>query len=157
MREKRKWPVSIAEALEGARGTAKIRERMKDWRLWERWDELIGPSIAAHARPTRWQGKALILRVDSSAWMQELSYLKVQLLSKLKEQFPASGIDEIRLELGELPPAPKRVQGAQRIEMRPLCGDEREFIERSVERIADPELKEAARRAMSRGFGRKGR
>ena len=154
MREKRKYPVPIAEAFAKTRGTSAIRAKMKDWRLWDRWEELAGQAVAAHARPARWQGKILIVRVEHPSWMQELSFLKPQLTERLKREFPACGIREIRFELGELPPLPARLAKPERQSSKPLSDDDREFIDRSVERIGDDELRETARRAMTRGFER---
>ncbi|HPQ80493.1 MAG TPA: DUF721 domain-containing protein [bacterium] len=157
MREKRKRPVSAGEVLAKTRGTSAIRARMKSWRLWERWEDIAGKAVAEHARPARWQGKALVVRVENPSWMQELSFLKQKLTEKIRSEFPASEIRSIKLELGELPPAPKRIRREPAAAKKPLCKDEREFIERSVERIGDEELKEIAKRAMSRSFETKRR
>ncbi|HPM42053.1 MAG TPA: DUF721 domain-containing protein [bacterium] len=152
MREKRKAPVSISDVFARTRGTSAIRQRMKGWRLMERWEEIAGQAVATHSRPARWQGKNLVVRVDSAPWMQELSFLKEEMVARIRKEFPASDIGGIKLEQGELPPMHSRSSKPVPAEGRPLVDEEREFIERSVEEIPDSEVREAARRAMSRSF-----
>ncbi len=152
MREKRKAPVSISDVFARTRGASAIRQRMKGWRLMERWEEIAGPAVAAHSRPARWQGKNLIVRVDSAPWMQELSFLKEEMVGRIRKEFPASDIGGIKLEQGELPPMQAGRAKPSPANSRPLVDEEREFIERSVERIQDDGVREAARRAMAKSF-----
>jgi predicted nucleic acid-binding Zn ribbon protein len=36
--------------------------------LFARWEELAGPQLAAHVRPRRVDGEALVLSADHPAW-----------------------------------------------------------------------------------------
>ena len=155
MREKRDRPVALADVLAASRGTAALRSRMKEWRLLDRWQELFGDSIAAHARPARWEKGTLVVRVEHSGWMQELSFLKHRMTERLQQEFPASGITAIRFELGELPPLPRRLERQLPAPTAPLSDDERRFVEQATDRIADAGVKDAARRAMGRGLARR--
>lgn len=155
MREKREKPVALADVLAASRGSAALRSRMKEWRLLDRWQGLFGDSIAAHARPARWEKGTLIVRVEHSGWMQELSFLKAQMTERLQQEFPASGIKAIRFELGELPPLPPRLERQLPLPSIPLTDDESQFVEQAIDRIADEGVRDAARRAMGRGLARK--
>jgi predicted nucleic acid-binding Zn ribbon protein len=53
--------------------------------VFARWAETVGETIAAHARPERIDGHALVVTVDSPAWASHLRTLATELLSKLSE------------------------------------------------------------------------
>jgi predicted nucleic acid-binding Zn ribbon protein len=47
------------------------------------WDEVVGQTIAHHARPTRIRRGLLFIAVDGSVWMQELQFLKETIRERL--------------------------------------------------------------------------
>ncbi len=64
------------------------------------WNEIAG-SAAKHSVPVSIKNSILTVRVDSSAWMQELSLNKRTLLKGLKRKLGKDRISEIRLKTGE--------------------------------------------------------
>ncbi len=54
----------------------------------EIWPDLVGPAIARNARVTRIDHGVIKLAVSSSAWSQEIQYLKPTILNKLNERLP---------------------------------------------------------------------
>lgn len=153
MREKRTKPAAIAEVIASGIRLPALPRRIREWRLLSRWESIVGEAVARHARPDRWKGRTLIVRVDGAAWMQELSFMRPQMLSRIAEAFPDLCIAAIRLEAGELPPLPPSSSAkAPRSEEAPLPDDARELIDRAVRRIGDDAVRDAARRAMTRGF-----
>jgi hypothetical protein len=151
---KRCAPPSKIDAILG-RSSARLRlgERIRRYRLWQRWRDVVGTAVADHARPARWQGRTLVVRVDHPAWVQELSFLKLQMLEKLREAFPEQAIREIRFEVGELPAEEAPGEPPAPTPPRPLAEEEVEFIEQAAKEIPDADVREAARRAMQRSFG----
>lgn len=143
---------TAAEILGKAAGRLKIDEGMRLYRLWDLWPGIVGASLADHARPMRWQGRNLVIRVEHPAWMQELGFLKQQIREKIDGAFPEAKIRAIRFEVGELPSPPKGATKAAARKLRELDEDELEYIEQALGEIDDPDTKEAARRAMIRGF-----
>lgn len=81
-----------------------LEKAMEEHRLIERWPVLVGEQIAAHAQAEQLRGGRLIVRVDHSAWMQELVLLKPQLLEKIGG---AAGVTDLvfRLATSERPAA----------------------------------------------------
>ena len=64
------------------------------------WADIVGIDVAAHTRPGQIQGKCLVVYVDSSAWLSELSrFAKRSMLKKLQERHNPSRIADIRLQL----------------------------------------------------------
>jgi predicted nucleic acid-binding Zn ribbon protein len=47
-----------------------------------RWDEIVGPAVAAHAKPVSFDAAALVVQADSATWATELRLLTPQLLAR---------------------------------------------------------------------------
>jgi predicted nucleic acid-binding Zn ribbon protein len=84
-----------------------------DDRLWQReldaeWPELVGKMVATHARPGSIEGNRLIVFVDNSVWLAELSrYRRTELLKVLQRRF-GQKISDVILRLDPEPPAKAR-------------------------------------------------
>jgi predicted nucleic acid-binding Zn ribbon protein len=66
------------------------------------WPELVGPAIAAHARPLSLKDGVLTIGVDQPGWATQLRYLEATLLTQL-----AAAVGEglvARVELRVVPP-----------------------------------------------------
>lgn len=76
-----------------------------DQPMWEQtllreWEGLVGPQIAAHARPGRLDRGVLIVHVDHSAWLFELrGPSEKMMLQKLQDRFGRAKIKGLRLQL----------------------------------------------------------
>ncbi len=72
------------------------------WRetLQEDWKELVGPQVARHARPGRFERGTLYVYVTHSIWLSELQrHGHKQILANLQERYGASRIKRLRLQL----------------------------------------------------------
>lgn len=155
MQRKRMQPQMISEVLGKASKKYQLDRRLPLFQLEKRWAEITGEAVCAHSCPSRLQGSVLFIKVEHPSWMQELTFLKPKLLEKIHKAMPSQNISHIRFELGEVP---KRIDNGELDEIhlkKSLSDDELEFIDRAAEQIADPEIQEIARRAMSKGFRRK--
>ena len=65
--------------------------------LSERWPELVGPALAAHARVRSLRAGVLTIAVDDSPWATELRYLHDQLRSRFDEVMGAEVVREVRV------------------------------------------------------------
>lgn len=70
---------------------------------WRSWEEVAGQEISLHAWPERFQGDTLVVKVSDSIWMQQLSFIKREILGRLNARFPARAqFKNIRFELGDV-------------------------------------------------------
>ncbi len=69
-------------------------------RLAERWEEAVGPEIAAHCEPTALRGEILEATVDSSVWSQQLQLRLPEILAALRRVAPEDAPAELRLRVG---------------------------------------------------------
>lgn len=54
-------------------------------RVFSRWAEAVGETVAAHVRPERVDGNALVVAVDSPAWASHLRTHAPEFLHKLSD------------------------------------------------------------------------
>jgi predicted nucleic acid-binding Zn ribbon protein len=54
--------------------------------LFSRWEELVGPAVARHARPIRLEGGSLIVAVDQPPWATQMRVLAPGILERLREE-----------------------------------------------------------------------
>jgi len=55
--------------------------------LKDEWEQIVGPAVAAHAKPERIEGGALFVRVSSHIWQAELrGGLGAAILEKVRGQ-----------------------------------------------------------------------
>ena len=125
--------------------------KLKEYRIYGVWEKAVGKGIARHARPAGMRGKKLTVIVDSSAWMQQLSMLKPEIMGKVNQHLREDAIESITLKLGEF-----ELSAVQRDEYRPAGGklgpEEQEKIEACVAEIADEQTRESLRHLMEKNL-----
>lgn len=104
--------------------------------------EKIGKPVTDRALPVYFRTGVLTLEVNESAWLTELSFLKPELLQRINGALGKEAVKDIRLRLGtrRRPADPPRLG-------RRLSAAETEAIDQYTEAIADPDVREAVRRA----------
>lgn len=66
----------------------------------EAWPQVVGPAVAAAARPLSVTADGtLIVAVRSAAWMNELSFMERDLLEALNRANPAAPLSRIRWQI----------------------------------------------------------
>ena len=61
--------------------------------VFVQWPEIVGPDVAAHARPSAIDGEVLVVVADDTTWASQLRWLEPQLIEKIRE---VSGSDRIK-------------------------------------------------------------
>ena len=59
--------------------------------VFSRWSETVGEAVAAHTRPERIDGEALVVSVDSPAWASHLQTLAPKVISQLRDATGSNG------------------------------------------------------------------
>src|SRR5512139_4323402 len=122
--------------------------RLREYRVFSLWEKAVGPGIARHAQPSSIRGGRLTVTVDSSAWMQQLSLLKPEIVSRVNDRLGADGIESIALRLGELEQAAP--PEAYEAPSGTLDAAEQKRVAEYLAGISDPEAREAFRRVIER-------
>jgi predicted nucleic acid-binding Zn ribbon protein len=140
------------ERLLVSRGMA---SKLKEYRVFGRWERAVGEVIARHTHPAAIRGKKLTVVVDSSAWMQQLSLLKPEIIGKVNEALGEAAVESIILKLGDVaarPRVPERAPERRTIQLGP---EERTKIDGFVQAISDPEAREALRHLIEKDYLRR--
>jgi predicted nucleic acid-binding Zn ribbon protein len=59
------------------------------------WEGLVGPDIAAHARPVSLHDGVLVLAVDHPAWAAQLRFMTAELLARIAQTTGSAGTSEV--------------------------------------------------------------
>ena len=135
-----KRPAPISGLLSAfLRGTP-AEKRLNEARIWVVWEQAVGSRIASHAVPAAFRDGVLTLAVDSAPWMQQLTYLKEELIAKVNAELHDEMVKEIYMKAGRVnkPAAP----AAPVVEKhRQLSAEELNWISEQSALIADPDLR----------------
>ena len=123
--------------------------KLKEYRVFSLWRKAVGPGIARHAQPAAIRGKRLTVVVDSSAWMQQLSLMKPEVLSRVNDRLGPDGIESITLKLGELERADERPEVFQPAAGK-LDAGEQKRIEDCIATIKDRVTRDALKQVMEK-------
>jgi hypothetical protein len=124
--------------------------KLKEYRVFSLWAKAVGPGIARHSQPASIRGRRLTVIVDSSAWMQQLSLLKPEIIAKVNDRLGPDGIEGITLKLGELEGPggpPEEVRQAPDASLDPA---EQKRVEDYLAGVADPEARAALRQVIEK-------
>lgn len=92
-------PSRLGDVLRAALERLPDASRLADHELWSHWDAVVGPTIAAHARPHRLRRGVLFVSVDAPEWMQELQFVKQDLRDRLNARLGRPAVRDLYLVL----------------------------------------------------------
>ena len=145
----------VSSLLQQMLGQAGIGEQITRHQAWLVWDQLVGETIAARARPLKLRKGVLEVQVDHPVWMQQLQMMKPQILEKINTRLPNSGITDIYLRQTRGTQTYRPIKPRQTAEPPPwikieLTDDEKESIEEELSLIDNSELKHELRKLFTR-------
>jgi predicted nucleic acid-binding Zn ribbon protein len=76
-----------------------LSREMAGWRAVEAWPELVGTRVALHSRAVAFRDGTLHVEVEGSAWMQELGYLKRDLVRRIQQHLGSEDVRDVRFLL----------------------------------------------------------
>jgi predicted nucleic acid-binding Zn ribbon protein len=149
MRRRKRNLVHLGDVL-SAVGNRRLKKLHK-YELWNRWEELVGSTVAAHARPSSWRRNTLVVTVENHAWMQELLFLREELLGNIRRGISKTRIDDIRFEIGRIEKqasSPERSESS--VSLPQLTPDEKGFARDTARPVADDETRKTIRRLIEK-------
>lgn len=84
-----KFPLKGSDAvLQGLfeNGNSPLSAPFLRWKMWKRWSDFVGPTMAEVTEPVGLQRGTLYIWVKNSTWMQQVSFLKEQMRISLNEK-----------------------------------------------------------------------
>ena len=98
-------PAALAALVLKAYPTSEPEE-IAALRAFAWWARAVPPRVAKNARPVRIHNGVLIVHAATSAWVSDLSFLREQILTAIRRFAPQSGVRDLRIVVGPLPPIP---------------------------------------------------
>ena len=93
---------SIAGVLRTVFPDSADPEKLRAYRAWEVWSEVVGPANAKKAQPTKFRNGKLFVTVLHPALMQELQFVKERILRRLNHLIGAEAITHIYFGRGPM-------------------------------------------------------
>jgi hypothetical protein len=92
---------SGTELLQGLfeSGRNPLSEQFIRWKMWSRWEEIVGPTLAKSTEPVGWQWNTLLIWVPHSTVMQQMQFLKQNILQAVQKAYPQLAIKDVRFTL----------------------------------------------------------
>ena len=145
MAEKRprmKRPVQISALLETVFAGKPAQKRIREAKAWQFWEEAVGSHIASKAIPVAFRDGTLTVRVSSSAWMQQLSLMKRDIIGQLNDAIGYPLVNDLFFRQGTVH-AKEAEPAAVGVRKRSLTDSEQKLLIEQTTAISDPELRDA--------------
>jgi len=114
-RTRREDPQPLSTALDGLLADQGWQMAAAVGSVFGRWDQLVGPDVAAHTRPERFSDGELVVIADSAAWATQVRLLTSALLRRLNTELGHGTVTRVVVR-GPAPPrrmGPLRVRGTR--------------------------------------------
>jgi hypothetical protein len=89
-----------------------LEARLLEFRIQRQWTANVGEHIGSHTSPGALRNGKLFLLAENSVWLQQLIFLKTELLAKIGEAVGPHVVDDIVLRVGYASPLPSPMSSA---------------------------------------------
>ncbi len=119
------------------------------------WKTAVGPLISNQTAPVRFTDGTLHVKVATSAWMQQLQFMKNEIIEKVNERLAQKKISSLYFSIGRL--TAKELHGKEEMELPQfdpniLRERDKRIVAESIRSIPDEELKSIVERVMIKGI-----
>jgi hypothetical protein len=154
---RKKQPDHIGFVLGELVGKKNWTSRFELHQVFTFWDEIVGPEVAAQAKPVKMHGTVLWVEVAESVWLQQLQYLKMAFVDSINNRFGHNGLTDIRFSLKQ-----HRHNSADQVVDPPQPGpapakEDIDRFEKMIRSIGDDALRESISRCWATWFQYKDR
>lgn len=149
-----KKPQPIQSILEQTLKGLELNLPLKTSSLWRAWKEIVGEPICFHTQPQAIRNQMLFITVSHSTWMQQLQFLKPNLLNKIHRFLGEPLIKDIRFKVGKIHWV--ETQPPHKSET-PLDRKTMERIEQLLTNLPDEEVRKGFRNLLTQSAKHKSR
>jgi len=89
-------PTPIASIIDHLTRGLGFEKHLDCFKLQEQWEEIVGNTVASYSLPHEIRRDTLFLRVYNSVGMQEISFLKAEIIAQVNRFLGGSTIKELR-------------------------------------------------------------
>ena len=124
-------------------------------RIVQHWCSIAGPQLATVAQPESIDkySRVLFVTVRDAIWLQQVTFYQAQLLENMRRILGDVPITKLHFTLAMSALRPPGLSSPEEVlEPVPLTAVEEQQVQEGTAGIADPELREAVRRAWQQGW-----
>jgi predicted nucleic acid-binding Zn ribbon protein len=132
-------PAAVSDLLSAMLRGTPAEKRLQEGKVWLVWEDAVGSRIALHAAPSGFRDGTLTVTVDSAPWMQQLSFLKRELIAKVNDELGHELVKDLYFKAGRIA-ADRPVEKPKPPKRRQLTEDEKTWIAEQSSSLADPDL-----------------
>ena len=122
-------------------------------RIVQHWHTIAGPQLTAVTQPESIRGRVLFVTVSDAIWLQQITFYQAQLLENIRSVLGNVPITKLHFMLAmSSSQQPVLSPPEEDLEPLPLTAVEEQQMQEGTASIADPDLREAVRRAWQRGW-----
>lgn len=141
-RPKMKRPLPVSSLLESVFAGKPAQKRLREAKAWQFWEEAVGTHIASKATPVAFRDGTLTIRVSGSAWMQQLSLMKLDIISHLNDAIGFPLVNDLFFRQGTIQKKEAELSAVS-VQKRSLSDVEIQQLRERTATVSDPELREA--------------
>lgn len=99
--KKKKKPIISLEVLQGLfeNGDSTLSQQFIRWKLWKKWSEYVGASVAAISEPVGYRKGTLYVWVKNSSWLQQLAFMLEPMKSSINQKLGFNYVNTIYLTM----------------------------------------------------------
>jgi len=128
-----------------------IDTKIKEMNVLKSWSEVVGEPISRHSQPVSISKGNLFVKVDSSAWLSQLSHFKEKIISEFNKRQGREVIKDIYFRVGRIYSfSSKRGKVRSRLSKVRLCKEDLEWIDKMLAKVKDENLKKLLKKLLSR-------
>jgi hypothetical protein len=141
---------NVSAAVKGALHRCNLTTKMKGYAVWGVWDQAVGETVAQQAQPSFVRGGTLFVKCSSSAWMQQLQFMKGKIRDELNRLLGKEVVKDIRFQMGVIS---RPIQETSFVNDQEVALDDAEQaqINEALRPLQDAETREVVKRIMIKG------
>ena len=80
-------------------GKSPLSTQFLRWKLWAKWAEFVGPTIAQNSEPVGYDRGVLWVWVKNSTWMQQFVFMREPIRETVNKKLGQNFVKDVRLTL----------------------------------------------------------
>ena len=92
-------PRPVADSLDRVVSSLGVPRASTLSQVFASWEELVGDTVAAHARPRSLRAGVLVVAVEDPAWATQLKWLEGDLVGRLNEALGEGQIERVEVRV----------------------------------------------------------
>ncbi len=98
---RRRRPATASDVLQSLFSNGKsLSSQFKRWKLWRKWEDIVGETIATHSAPVGYNVKGtLFVWVESSVWMNQLHYMRPHMIGNINRDMGDGWVKRIHFTM----------------------------------------------------------